>query len=268
MLDALHADVEDAGVLGAVPRRASGMLLARRGLPGADRWLAPLLADALKQAQQPPESVNPREPGAGPAVVEWCRLADRAEDCRPLAGALIARAAVRPLDLDSAELVRGLLDAGLLDAASSTMAPIPGVPEALAAGLRGDWRAAAAEWQRIGALRAGAGAARLRRRRGNAGGDRRPRPAGGSRADRPPQAARSRRHPSATRTDADHSSQPRRPHRAAARRPRPHCRGTHQRGDRRAPRRLHPNRRPPRFCRARQARRHDQEGAGDVAAGR
>ena len=59
-------------------------------------------------------------------------LADRAEDCRPLAGALIARAAVRPLDLDSAELVRGLLDAGLLDAASSTMAPIPGVPEALA----------------------------------------------------------------------------------------------------------------------------------------
>lgn len=151
MLDALDADVEEAGVLGAVPRRASGVLLARRGLPGADRWLAPLLADALKQAQQPPESVNPREPGAGPAVVEWCWLADRAEDCRPLAGALIARAAVRPLDLDSAELVRRLLRAGLLDAASSTMAPIPGVPEAFAAGLRGDWRAAAAEWQRIGA---------------------------------------------------------------------------------------------------------------------
>ena len=31
LLDALHADVGDAGVLGAVPRRASGVLLSRRG---------------------------------------------------------------------------------------------------------------------------------------------------------------------------------------------------------------------------------------------
>lgn len=148
LLDALHADVEDAGVLGAVPRRASGVLLSRRGLPGADCLLAPLLEEALEEARQPPDVVTPREPGAAPAVVEWCWLADRAEDCRPIAEALIARVAVRPLNLDSAELARWLLRAGLLDAESLAAAPMP---EAFAAGMRGDWRAAAAEWERIGA---------------------------------------------------------------------------------------------------------------------
>jgi DNA-binding CsgD family transcriptional regulator len=149
MLDALHADVEDPGVLGATPRRASGVLLARRGLPGADRWLAPLLDEALAQARQPPDDVLPRLAGDAQAVVEWCFLEDRAEECRPLAEALLARAAVRTLDLDSAELVRWLVRAGLLDV--RRLPPVPGVPEGLAAGLRGDWRAAAAAWERLGA---------------------------------------------------------------------------------------------------------------------
>jgi DNA-binding CsgD family transcriptional regulator len=149
MLDALHADVDDPGVLGAAPRRVSGVLLTRRGLPGAERWLAPLLAEALQQAEHPPDRALPRDVEDLPGVVEWCWLEDRAEECRPLATALLARAAVQPLDLDSAELARWLLRAGLLDRES--VPPIPGVPEALAAGLRGDWRAAAAAWDRIGA---------------------------------------------------------------------------------------------------------------------
>jgi hypothetical protein len=52
-------------------------------------------------------------------------------------------------DLDAAELVRWLLRAGLIE--RDAVAPIPGLPEAHAAGWRGDWRAAADAWKRVGA---------------------------------------------------------------------------------------------------------------------
>jgi hypothetical protein len=142
MLDALHADVEDPGLLGDVPRRLSGVLLARRGLPGAEQWLAPLLAEALRQ----PDRVLGRSAGDARALVEWCWLDDRAEVCRPLADALLAWGSP---DLDAAELVRWLLRAGLIE--RDAVAPIPGLPEAHAAGWRGDWRAAADAWKRVGA---------------------------------------------------------------------------------------------------------------------
>ena len=124
-----------------MPRRASGVLLARRGLPGADRWLAPMLDEALEDARRPPAAVTSREVGERAAVVEWCWLDGRTEDCRPLAEALLARAQAQPLDLDAAELMRWLLRVGLLDAESPAKMPIPGVPEAFAAGLRADRRA-------------------------------------------------------------------------------------------------------------------------------
>jgi DNA-binding CsgD family transcriptional regulator len=73
-------------------------------------------------------------------------LGDRVEVCRPLADALLA---VGSPDLDAAELVRWLLRAGLID--RDALAPIPGLPEAHAAGWRGDWRAAADAWKRVGA---------------------------------------------------------------------------------------------------------------------
>jgi len=141
-LDALHADVEDPGRLGEVPKRLSGVLLARRGLPGAEQWLAPLLAEALQQ----PDRVLGRRAGDARALVEWCWLDDRVEVCRPLADALVA---VGSPDLDAAELVRWLLRAGLIDRDAVT--PLPGLPEAHAAGWRGDWRAAADAWKRVGA---------------------------------------------------------------------------------------------------------------------
>ena len=56
---------------------------------------------------------------------------------------------VRWPDLDAAELVRWLLRAGLIE--RDAVAPIPGLPEAHAAGWRGDWRAAADAWKRVGA---------------------------------------------------------------------------------------------------------------------
>ena len=142
MLDALHSDVEDPGLLGEVPQRLSGVLLARRGLPGAEQWLAPLLDEALQQ----PDRVLGRRAGDARALVEWCWLDDRVEVCRPLADALLA---VRSPDLDAAELVRWLLRAGLIE--RDAVAPIPGLPEAHAAGWRGDWRAAADAWKRVGA---------------------------------------------------------------------------------------------------------------------
>ena len=106
MLDALHADVGDPGVLECRSARVSGVLLTRRGLPGAERWLAPLLAEALREAGHPPD----RWPPATADLPGWSSGAgwrDRAEECRPLAAALLARAAMQPLDLDSASWPAG-----------------------------------------------------------------------------------------------------------------------------------------------------------------
>ena len=66
--------------------------------------------------------------------------------CRPLADAPLA---VRPLDLDSAELVRWLLRAGLID--RDAVAADPGAPGGVRGGLRGDWRPPRRRWKRIGA---------------------------------------------------------------------------------------------------------------------
>ena len=204
-----------SGLLGEVPQRLSGVLLARRGLPGAEQWLAPLLDEALQQ----PDRVLGRRAGDARALVEWCWLDDRVEVCRPLADALLA---VGSPDLDAAELVRWLLRAGLIE--RDAVAPIPGLPEAHAAGLA---RRLAGRRRRVEtggrALRAGAGADRLRRRRRDARGDRRPRRAGrrARRPDRPPEAARPGCGPGAPWPGVDDPVQPGGPHRTPARRPRP-----------------------------------------------
>jgi DNA-binding CsgD family transcriptional regulator len=100
----------------------------------------------LAEALQQPDRVLGRRAGDARALVEWCWLDDRVEVCRPLADALLA---VGSPDLDAAELVRWLLRAGLIDRDAVT--PLPGLPEAHAAGWRGDWRAAADAWKRVGA---------------------------------------------------------------------------------------------------------------------
>ena len=66
LLDALHVDLDGPSRLDIVPRRASGVLLARRGLPGAEGWLAPMLDEALDNARRPPEAVTSREVGERP----------------------------------------------------------------------------------------------------------------------------------------------------------------------------------------------------------
>ena len=147
MLDALHADVEDAGVLGAVPRRASGCCS-----PGAD-CPAPTVARAAA-GRRAAAARTASSAGAGPAWSSGAGCRPR-RVCRPLADA--ARRAAADLD---AELVRGCC-AGLLE---RRLAPIPGCRRRSRPGARRLARPPR-RVERIGALRAGAGAARLRRRR-------------------------------------------------------------------------------------------------------
>ena len=135
---ALLRAVEDPGVLGRLTTPLLGRLLARRGDPAAaglmDRtWQLALQADSI-MALAP----------AGIARVEWAWLQGNIALALPQIEMLLARTGQPGTLRWRGELLRYMARAGL------PAAPFEGCPEEYAAGLRGDWQAAARAWRRIG----------------------------------------------------------------------------------------------------------------------
>ena len=126
----------DVGMLYVYSVPAHARLLARRGDARAD----PLLDEAWQRARAQRSLLGLTLTGVAVAELAW--LTGRPERAAEVAAELLPRrgggaAAVR------GEVARYLARAGLpVDAGTS--------PEPWASGLRGDWRAAAAAWERIG----------------------------------------------------------------------------------------------------------------------
>jgi DNA-binding CsgD family transcriptional regulator/tetratricopeptide (TPR) repeat protein len=137
-LRALVDGVEDAGMLNAYSVPWLGRVLARRGDPDA----GPLLAGAWEQARRGRLLLGVAY--AGLARVEWAWLAGELDVVIEVAEELLARTGHAGAAGFRAELLRYLARAGL------AAEPFPGCPEPWAAGLRGDWAAAAAGWELAG----------------------------------------------------------------------------------------------------------------------
>ena len=218
---------------------------ARRGSAGCSRAAAtpaagPLLADAWEQAQR--QRLLLGLAYAGIARAEWAWLTGDLDAARQVAAVLLPRTEHPGAAPFRGELLRYLARAGL------PAEPFEGCPPGYDAGLRGDWRAAAAAWRRAGDPYETALELAERRRRGvrrgaaapSSASARRPRP---SSRPRPP--ARARRLGPA-RPARGHPGQPGGPDGPPARRARAAARRPHERRDRRAARPLGPHRRPPR----------------------
>ena len=130
--------VEDPGMLFAYSVPWLGRALARRGDPAAGG----LLASAWDGAQR--QRLLLGVAYAGLASVEWAWLTGRPEIAERVAAALGPRLAHPGGAPFRAELARYLTRAGL------PAEPFDGCPEPWAAGLRGDWRAAAEGWADAG----------------------------------------------------------------------------------------------------------------------
>ncbi|HKR50456.1 MAG TPA: AAA family ATPase [Pseudonocardiaceae bacterium] len=137
---------EDPGMFYVHSVSALGRLLARRGQPEAEKLLTAAWERAV--AQRSPLCMA----HAGIALVEWAWLTGRTEHARTVRDALLARTQRPGAAALRGELLRYLARAGLGGPESSTdfSMDFVGAPQAYAAGLRGDWRAAAREWGRIG----------------------------------------------------------------------------------------------------------------------
>jgi DNA-binding CsgD family transcriptional regulator/tetratricopeptide (TPR) repeat protein len=133
-LRALVHGVEDPGMLFAYSVPWLGRALARRGDPAAGGMLAATWDGAQRQQLLLGVAY------AGLASVEWAWLAGRPEIAERVAAALAPRLAHAGAAPFRAELARYLARAGL------PAEPFDGCPEPWAAGLRGDWRAAADGW--------------------------------------------------------------------------------------------------------------------------
>jgi DNA-binding CsgD family transcriptional regulator/tetratricopeptide (TPR) repeat protein len=134
----LVAATDEAGMLYVYSVPVYARLLARRGRPEA----GPLLAEAWRRATEQRSLLGMAYTGI--ATVEWAWLTGRPERAGPVAEVLLrrrGRAGAAPV---LGELLRYLARAGIGNEA------LPGCPEPWAAGLRGDWRAAAAGWAAIG----------------------------------------------------------------------------------------------------------------------
>ena len=134
----LVAATDEVGMLYVYSVPPYARLLARRGRPEA----GPLLAEAWRRASEQRSLFGLAF--AGTAIVEWAWLTGQPDRARPVAEVLLSRrdrAGAAPV---IGELLRYLARAGL-DAGS-----FPGCPQPWAAGLDGDWEAAAAAWARIG----------------------------------------------------------------------------------------------------------------------
>ena len=130
--------VEDPGMLFAYSVPWLGRALARRGDPAAGGLLAGTWDGAQRQRLLLGVAY------AGLASVEWAWLAGRPEIAERVAASLAPRLAHPGAAPFRAELARYLARAGL------PAAPFDGCPEPWAAGLRGDWRAAADGWAAAG----------------------------------------------------------------------------------------------------------------------
>jgi DNA-binding CsgD family transcriptional regulator/tetratricopeptide (TPR) repeat protein len=130
--------VDDPGMLFAYSVPWLGRLLARRGDPVAEG----MLAAAWEQAQHHRLLLGLAY--AGIARVEWAWLAGRPEVAERVGAVLLARTEHPGAAPFRGELLRYLARAGL------PAESFEGCPPGWAAGLRGDWRAAAAAWRAAG----------------------------------------------------------------------------------------------------------------------
>lgn len=130
--------VDDPGMLATYSVPALARLRARRGDPEVE----PLLAESWERATG--RRLLPGLAAAGIAYVEWAWLTGRPEQAVAVRDVLLARTELPGAAPLRAELLRYLARAGLGGE------PFDGCPEPWAAGLRGDWRAAAAAWERAG----------------------------------------------------------------------------------------------------------------------
>jgi DNA-binding CsgD family transcriptional regulator/tetratricopeptide (TPR) repeat protein len=130
--------VDDPGMLFAYSVPWLGRLLARRGDPVAEG----MLAAAWEQAQRHRLLLGLAY--AGIARAEWAWIAGELEVARGIAAVLLPRMEHPGAAPFRGELLRYLARAGL------PAEPFEGCPPAWAAGLRGDWRAAAQAWRAAG----------------------------------------------------------------------------------------------------------------------
>jgi DNA-binding CsgD family transcriptional regulator/tetratricopeptide (TPR) repeat protein len=130
--------VDDPGMLFAYSVPWLGRLLARRGDPVAEG----MLAAAWEQAQRHRLLLGLAY--AGIARVEWAWLARRPEIAERVAAVLLPRTRHPGAAPFRGELLRYLARAGL------PAESFDGCPAGWAAGIEGDWRAAAAAWQEAG----------------------------------------------------------------------------------------------------------------------
>ena len=137
-LEALVDQDDDPGMLAGHSRPPYGRLLARRGAPGSGQLLALAWDRAVRQRSLLCLAY------AGTALVEHAWLVDRPDLAETVLTGWAAHATRPSAEPVNAELLRYAARAGL------AVAPFPGCPEPWAAGLRGDWRAAARGWEQIG----------------------------------------------------------------------------------------------------------------------
>ena len=130
--------VDDPGMLFAYSMPWLGRLLARRGDPVAEG----MLAAAWEQAQRHRLLLGLAY--AGIARVEWAWLAGRPDVAERVAAFLLPRTEHPGAAPFRGELLRYLARAGL------PAEPFEGCPPGWAAGLAGDWRAAADVWEAAG----------------------------------------------------------------------------------------------------------------------
>ncbi len=137
-LRALVDDVDDPGMLYAYSVPLLGRLLARRG----DAEAAPMLAAAWGRAVRQRLLIGLAY--AGLASVERAWLVGDVSAAWPVADVLELRTRHEGAAPFRAELLRYMARCGL------EAEPFDGCPEPWAAGLRGDWEAAAAGWEAAG----------------------------------------------------------------------------------------------------------------------
>jgi ATP/maltotriose-dependent transcriptional regulator MalT len=138
LLRDLVASVSDAGQLARLTLPTLGRVFARRGNTEAEQvldqaWKIALRGDALL-------SLAP----AGLARIEWAWLTGDIARAQPQIDVLLDRTAQAGGFRCRGELLR------YLDRAGVPVQTFTGCPEEWAAGMRGDWRTAAAAWERIG----------------------------------------------------------------------------------------------------------------------
>ena len=130
--------VEDPGMLYAYSVPWLGRLLARLG----DETAGDLLAEAWERARGQRLLIGVAY--AGLARVEWAWLTGDADAARAVVAELLPRVRHPGAAAYRAELLRYAARAGL------EAEPFDGCPEPWAAGLRGDWQAAASGWEAAG----------------------------------------------------------------------------------------------------------------------